>query len=95
VKQGFSSQPPILKELHVKKIAIALVATATLALAACGGEKATTNTANVSETVENAVEDLENAGAAVEDAAENVTDAATNAADTATEKAENAVDAAN
>jgi hypothetical protein len=79
LKQGFSSQPPILKELHVKKIAIALVATATLALAACGENKAATDAQNLSDTANQASADMLNSANALEEQATNLGDAAQNA----------------
>lgn len=78
----------------MKKIAIALVATATLALAACGENKATTDAQNLSDTANQAVSDIENGAASIENAAGDLTDAAanasselTNAATTATNEA--------
>ena len=78
----------------MKKIAIALVATATLALAACGDNATTNNTSNVSEALNEAETDLGNALEATENAAGNVADAAENLTDAAGAVAENASDAA-
>jgi len=78
----------------VKKIAIALVATATLALAACGdNNKAESNTSNVSETVNEGLEDLGNAANVLESQAENLGDTAENLADAGRQVVENATDA--
>jgi hypothetical protein len=80
-----------LKELHVKKIALALVAVSALGLAACQGgteanEAADTNT---EATANEAVEDLGNA----ETAAENALDTAANLAEETGEAVENAAEA--
>ena len=74
----------------MKKIALTILAVSTLGLAACGDNKATNNTSNVAEALENAGDDLENAAAATEEAAGNVADAAGNVVDAAGDTAANA-----
>ena len=63
----------------MKKIAIALVATATLALAACGENKAATDAQNLADTANQAGSDMLNAANAMEEQATNLGDAAQNA----------------
>jgi hypothetical protein len=83
-KTGVLLATTYLKELSVKKIAIALVATATLTLAACSGEKAANNAADTNATeIEadadlNAANGLEEANT-VENGTANATDTTANA----------------